>query len=519
LLTVVSIGGLALWSGPPPMRAPWDVFILLDGGYRIMEGQVPSTDFYSPIGPLVYEIVSLGMRMETQPSLRAVTIGALIFLAIATALAWVVARARLPAPFAAGFTVLIAILVVADRPLGYRPSITSYAMLYNRWSWVLYAIVLVLVLVRPAGPVANHRPAVDGAILGLLSALLFYCKINFFVGAAGAIVVGLALGTLRRRARLGLWAVGTFLGVVIVMWAAFGVRVASYLGDVAEAGRAQGAQRMSSFVSELVHNLPFTLLVAVVFGGVIFVARRRGESTRKLRQVTIAAAYILGSSVFVASLNTLERADLPALAVIPLLLVAYRPVWPAWLRRPLLFSVAVLLLPTAGFVGVKDVASLAEAAYARSKGPDLATSQQIASVHLRDFDVPADSTWQTAYRPANDVPEMINNGIAMLDKHAGAHDPVAAVALTDPFAFATDRQPAPGALWWDVGISFSAASHPDPDVAFGSTRWVMIPRVNPGEGCCTETVTAMLDIYGPYLQQHFTEVDRSTDWILLGRTA
>jgi hypothetical protein len=48
------------------MMASWDVFILLDGGYRIVDGQVPDGDFANPIGPLVYIFVSLGVAYWLQ---------------------------------------------------------------------------------------------------------------------------------------------------------------------------------------------------------------------------------------------------------------------------------------------------------------------------------------------------------------------------------------------------------------------------------------------------------------------
>jgi hypothetical protein len=149
LTSVAGLAAISLWSAPAPIMAPWDVFILLDGGYRIIEGQVPGVDFSNPIGPLVYELVSLGMRMQQVPSLAAVAYGNVIFLGIASLLAWIVARQRMPALCAAGFTVFVALIVVSVGPLGYLPWITTYAMLYNRYGWVLYATLLLLVFIRP----------------------------------------------------------------------------------------------------------------------------------------------------------------------------------------------------------------------------------------------------------------------------------------------------------------------------------------------------------------------------------
>src|SRR5262245_31893893 len=77
---VFVIAACVLWIGPAPMMAPWDGFTLLGESYRIYSGQVPNTDFSTPIGPLAYGLVAIGMHMQHSPSLRAVTYSQVIFL-------------------------------------------------------------------------------------------------------------------------------------------------------------------------------------------------------------------------------------------------------------------------------------------------------------------------------------------------------------------------------------------------------------------------------------------------------
>ena len=516
--SVATIAGISFWSGPAPMMAPSDVFILLDGAYRITEGQSPSTDFSNPIGPLVYVLVSLGMRMQSIPSLAAVTYGALIFLFVATALAFAVTRRRLPAPLAAGYVVFTALLVVSVRPLGYSPWTATYAMLYNRFGWVLYMALLVLVLLRPQRGESTRSLAIDGVTLGFLLGLLFFCKANFLAAAVGAVAIGLVLGTLPRRLVLGGWTAAGFLVVVLTMWACFRVSVSAYLADLVAAAGAQGGQRLLSIARAVAYNLPVTTIALLAIGAVVVLARRRGEPTGHLWRLAAAVAYVLGSSIIVSGANSPEKADLPALIVVPLLLVAYRAIAPVRLRQPLLVGAAVLLVATAAPIAGKDALGIGKAVALRQTASELPASQRILSQHLRDFVVPAGATWQTAYRTANAVPAMVNDGMALLRQHVTPGDRVGTVALANPFSFALDLPPAGGVLWWDLGISFSAASHPDPEFAFGNARWLMVPRMVPGEGCCQETVSAMLEVYDPYFQQHFAEVQRSNDWILLGRT-
>src|SRR5262249_8105895 len=279
------------------------------------------------------------------PSLAAVTYGNLIFLGVASTLAWVVARRRMPAPYAAGFTVFAAVLVVSVRALGRSSWDMTYAMLYNRFGWVLYATLLVLVLLRPRGPFTPRILVVEGLVLGGLLGLLFYCKANFFLVGIGAVAVGLALSRLARSMALGLWGVVGFLAVAVIMRLAFGVRTLDYLTDLAAAARAQDSGlRLSTLAHSVVDNSPVALLTVRVIGGLLVSGRRRGGATSRLWRLAVAAGYVLGSSVVVSAANTPEKSELPALVVIPLLLIDYRAVAPARLVKPLLIGLAGLLL-------------------------------------------------------------------------------------------------------------------------------------------------------------------------------
>ncbi|UQS22269.1 hypothetical protein L1857_05235 [Amycolatopsis thermalba] len=518
LVLVAGLGGVWLWSGPAPMSAPWDVFILLDGAYRMTGGQVPSTDFENPIGPLVYGLVSLGMKVQAVPSLTAVVYAGALFLAITAPLAWFVARRRLPAVHAAGFTVFLALLVVTPRPLGYSPWTTTYAMLYNRYGWVLYATLLLLVLIRPRAPLTTRRVVAEGLVLGFLLGLMFYCKANFFAAGAAAVVVGLVLGTLPRNLRFGAAAVAAFLGVAVVMRLTFGIGIAGYLADLVHAGGSQGGQRLGMLMRSAAYTAPVLLLTAAVVVALILRARRLELPSRPILKTAVAAGYVWVSSVLVASANTAEHGDLPALVVLPLLLLV---VLAPKVRTPalVLAGVAVLVAATAGPIAGKDTLALGRAASEHGYVAAPPASQRMAAPGLRDFVVPADAQWQTAYRTANAVPAMINDGVALLRRHAGPADTVATIALANPFSFALSLPPATGGpLWWDVGISFDRSVHPDADRAFGNVDWVMIPRLTEGQGCCAETVTALREVYGAYLAEHFTEAEITADWILLART-
>ncbi len=521
LVALAGVTGLAAFSlltGPAPIAAPWDVFILLDGAYRIIEGQISSTDFASPIGLLVYAMTSLGMRLQPVPSLAAATYGNLIFLGAAATMAWVVARRRLPGMYAAGFTVFVALLVVSVRPLGFSPWVTTYAMLYNRYGWALFAILLVLLLVQPR-PGTSTAAALDGVVLGVLLGLMFYCKINFFLAGLFAVAAGCVLRTPRHRILAVLVALLAFGAVLVGMWLGFGVRVSDYVHDLAVTALVQDENyRIGKLVLALGYTLPVGVLALGVIAGLFRSARRRGEPTRELWRLVLLVISVLGLTAAVSAVNTPERYELPALVTVALLIVGHHHYRSAPLARASLLGVGALVLIAAGPIVGKDAMGLGKAVSLRGEEVHPQESQRMHSDHLRDFVIPADATWSTAYRMASDVPSMINDGIALLGRHISPGDQVFTVALTNPFSFAMSLPPGRGEpLWWDLNINFNRTSHPDPTVLDGA-RWVMVPTTPLGEGCCQATVAAMLELYGPHLAEHYTEVERTADWILLMRS-
>ncbi|WP_406631355.1 hypothetical protein [Amycolatopsis sp. WGS_07] len=518
---VVLLGVFSWWLGPVALVAPWDNFILLDGGYRIAQGQVPGADFSNAIGPLVYVLTSLGMKMQAVPSLAAVTYGILLFLPIATVLAGYVAHRRLPGGYATGFTVFAALLVISVRPPGYSPGTTTYAMLYNKFGWLLYSALLLAVLIRPRTP----RPLADGAVIGLLLGLLAYDKANFFLLGVVAVVLGLLLRTLAARAIPGV--LGGFGLLVVVFWLGFGINPGAYARDVATAFAAQGSgKRLDMLLHSAAYNAPVGVLALLVVAGLFVLARRHGEAARPWRLLVITL-FVLGSSVVISAANSPEKSDLAALVVIPLVLVAVlKPDLPRWtggdgqrrIPAPLLAGLVLLLVATTAPIAGKDALALGISAGRRDLVATPPSSQQIASPHLRDFVVPADATWTTAYRNSAAVPAMLNDGLALLRRHIRPGDRVLSMSLANPFAFALDLTPVTGGpLWWDLAISFDERTHPPAEEVFGAAQWVMVPKLRPGQGCCQDTVEAMTRVYGGYLAQHFQVVEATAEWTLLTR--
>lgn len=127
-----------------------DTFIVLDGGWRALNGQRPHADFYSAFGPLQYLIAAAGLKLAglRVEGLAYATAGVGAVLGI---WAWVLVRRRLkawPALLALAFLVMFAL---APFPYGEPFYMTGYAMQYNRIGYVLASLILLELYTPGAG--------------------------------------------------------------------------------------------------------------------------------------------------------------------------------------------------------------------------------------------------------------------------------------------------------------------------------------------------------------------------------
>jgi len=518
MATVTALAVLLLVTGPSPMNGPWDVFILIDGGARVAEGQVPDVDFSNPIGPLTYILTALPMELDHAVGIDAFAQGDVLFLLAVSLAALLVARRRLPGPLAFAFTLFVAIIATADRPLGFPVGITSYAMIYNRYGWALYAILLVLLFVRPISPGRWGRTG-TGLAAGLLLGALFYCKITYFAAGVAALGLSLVLDDGRRKFLAG--AATGLLTVLAVLYLGEGVSPGPYLGDILSAGRAQSHEaRGAELTTTLKANaLPIALLGAVLFATVLRTVR--GTAPRRYirgRRLVLIVAFVVGSTIALAVGNQPEGRELPGFAAAVLIIIAsLTGPRGSLLTIETVVVIALLFPPFLLWTPSKDV-------YARVRADtgSNGTPEHFDSPRLDDFVIPSNSPWKTAYWRSRDMPARINEGLRLLRSSNVARDStVLTMALTDPFTYARGGRHAEHTpLWWDLYYSFSAAQHPASRKLFADVDYVMEPLLRPTDaGCCKSTIAEMLALYGGYLKTHYAAVARSPDWTLLKRRA
>ncbi len=527
LALVAALAAILALLGPSVMiMAPWDAFLLLDGGWRILLGQTPHTDFYNPIGPLTYYFVSLGLRVAG-PSLAGLSAGNILFLLSIGTWAAIAAFRRLHAPYAFLFVAFIAILLAATRSLGWDPQTNSYAMIYNRYGWALLSI-LYLHLFVPVCAAVRPAPAADAASAGALLGLLFLCKITYFIVGCGAFALAFAL---RPEIRRGL--VPALLGACAACaaaWLAVGFNPLDYVRDVAAAAKSQTSGYRVSMARESVkanvaNAAAFTALWLAL---VALPLARRDGSLRGLVGITVIVGYMMVSAFLITSGNANERSDLPMFFVAGLLLLdrarsgaipaAARPEAPGgWLHA----GAIVVVLAFAGGIASRDLASIAHSTtwreYRLAGAPP---SQRFESGRLADFAIPHTTDWKTTFWRSRDLPSIVNEGLRLLRANAGAQESLAVMGFGDPFSFALGWPPPKNVpLWWDFEVSYDRKTHPPAPELFRNVSLVMIPVLRETDaGCCHAIVSSLQEIYGGHLAARFREVARSPHWILLKKS-
>ncbi len=523
-IALVSI--LKIFSGLSPIWAPWDVFTLLNGAWRIVSGQTPYTEYYNPIGLLAYMPAAVVMRLFGL-SASSIVYGNLFFGAILSVWTWRIGASRLSSAMTFLLSMFIFFLAVSARPLGYGITETTYAMIYNRYGYALLSM-LVIELFVPLRLIFKTRTFGGGFSAGTLLALLLYCKITyFFAGLAALIVYGVAMRP--SRTWTAMLCLG-FLFVAIGMFVLFRVNLAAYVQNIDFAARSQSiSNRLQQVVRSVKANLlmiaPIYILL-VISSVPIFRSRQHITELRGLLKLWAVVIVVTVSGIFLTSSNASERNDVPIFLVCFLVILSFlnrntetNAENPLSKARLATLSALLILMPISfGHIMFKDIASVIySAAWNRTELPSLPSGQRFQSETLFDFVIPGNSDWATAYWRAKNVPNRINNGLAMLREHVDANKRIFCLCYTDPFSFALGLPPAPGTpVWWDESFSFSASVYPQQDNLFRHVDLVMIPVFHEyDDGCCKATVTLMQQIYGPYLEKHFIEEDRSEYWILL----
>jgi hypothetical protein len=517
--------------GSPPIKTmPWDVVIILDGGWRIINGQIPHSDFYNPIGPLYLLLTAFGMKVAP-PSASSIAYGNVLLFIVLTPWAWFIARSRLSSANAFLFALFMGFLLVAPRALGPGIRTTSYAMLYNRQGFVLLSMLLVELFIPLRTSVGSKKFfLLSGLSSGILLALLLFCKITYFGIGAVAVLVSLLL--LRCSLMWFVTFASGFLLICIAMQAFFNINLLSLISDVSLAGRVRSASGRWTEFKEIfkLHLTHIYLLFIALLVSSNSISKNKSNKDGNFLQnkVLITIPFVVLSGLLICATNA-QSTNIPLFFIAGLILLEC-------LRREVklsgdsissisglnyLWAVLIIIPLFCGNILLKDIESVAySAAWNKFKLPTTSESQRFQSRTLYDLVVPEKANNLPSnenVRVASEYPGIVNDGLVLLRKNVSTESRIFSMSFANPFPFALELPPPRGdALWWVENMSFNRNYFPDANQVFKNVDIVMIPKFADSQLQRRSQATELMkEIYGGYLKSHFIEKDSSQFWTLL----
>jgi hypothetical protein len=515
-------GALIVLGAPPVAGGPWDTDSILDGGWRIVNGQVPHIDFHMPLGSLTYLLAAFGMKVAP-PSTASITYGNILLAVLLAPAAWYLASARFSWLIASFFVFFEGLYLITPRPPGYPIRYTSYAMSYNRQGYVMVALICLCVLLRRRNPTVRTQLC-EGVIAGAILALLLYCKITYFVAGAAIAVLGMVIESKSWRWLASL--AGAFSGACAAFWLFLHVSLVAYAKDVLAAAPVQSPQmRMRLLAEGLQNNLVNIYLLAFALALCSLPQHRLAGHRFPVLRLWLIGAVMIATSLWILSGNASQGGGVED----PMYFLAILLVTGLFARQtrrsmelpgsgaPWVYTACLLIVPLFSFpILAGEIASTGYAiAWDLVKRPHYNPAKRIHSAQLQDFYVPV-LPRRCGPWPISEYPARINDGIDLLRANSQPNDRITTVEYVNPFSFALHTHPAHnGLLWWDFHFSFSETHYPPAQEFLGDTSLVIVPRnVDQNLGCDFTIPDLMLKLYGSYLQSHFHEIASTNTWIL-----
>jgi hypothetical protein len=499
--------GTTLWLGVPHAAIyGHDTIIILDGGWRVLNGQRPHVDFYSAFGPVPYLIAAAGLK------LGGVRVEGLVYSTAAVGAlmglwAWALLRRRMR-----GWSALLALAFVvlfwlAPFPYGEPFYLTGYAMQYNRLGYVLTALVLLELFTHREGLRRQTNVDWGGLSTGIAVGLLCFLKISFFFVACG-LIAGAYLLKRKQWTHL-VAAVAGFALVTVPMLAYLHWDLAAMLRDLALAAAARQTRFLQGYdpFRTVFRNLGAVLGLL----GLAFLARRSGrQGVFGLASVAIAADLLLAMS------NT-QRQGFPLSLVATLILADRMCGGVSAVNRKgrqggaaiaallAVLSMMPVLADTFNSWGIVLRSNVLHASGSHPAGFD---AQPLAGLTMEAHDEPGVDP--AAHNGALYVAS-INDGLELLRRASAPEDRIASLAFANPFSYALLRPPPEGgSAFYASGVNITATHAPSAARILGNADVVMYPKDSHDD----PEVGTLLDIVKPNLLRDYNIAAESAHWSL-----
>ena len=510
------ICGAAAYTGVVPTRS-WgqDNFFLLGNGWRVLCGQRPHVDYYSPWGPLTFLIVALGLAVS-HDSPNALGYGNAIVGLLVGLWGYWLGRGRLEAAARTLFGLFLALLVTTPYAIGTWPTMSTHAMVYNRYGYALLGLVLVECMLRAEGGEQGVSDFLSGLSTGTAMALALFLKASFFVVALPILGASFLFRRPGRSRLAGL--LGGFGVVAFALLAYLRFDLTKIIQDLLMAAGARShaiaiAIEPVSWTSKLAGAIPlFTILLALLLGG--YLPKKQATHWFQEHQLLIWGLLVFVVDVILLSSN-MQASGMPLVAAFGILVAGglETEAPPADSKQPRFagfrWSAALLLcgalsLPQIGFDLVGLAHGVLEKAHpAKERIHAGFNIPRLAGMVLYDDPPRADGSKYTA---------MINEGAALILRNCGPEDRVLTMDMANPFPYALGWQPPRGGMAAVAhNYLFTDELRPSEREFFGDATVVLLPK---DPALDSRYFEGFYRIYGPALRARYRLAAESEYWWL-----
>jgi hypothetical protein len=508
-----------------------DVMGLTDTAYRTYMGQIPSIDFNSIYGILVYFPAALGFHLGLNAS-AVLSFGQMVVASILLPLAAITIYRRFALLPALVLIVYLFLLIVPPTRMGGTFDNHTFGSYYNKHCYA----ALVIVLLHYVEPRNKRRmdTYLDAGILAVLTVFLAYSKVSFAAAAVGFIVA---------NAVTSKWKLKTMSAALLMCVMAIGSvglltdYNSAYLSDITSVAQATGglSSALRGWVGTLyAHIWPvlaaFLALIVVVLSG---------------RASFFDFAFVVGSILVSCVLRDLTGGGLIGLPLVAAVLMTCgelarrveakstvtgaRVGWPVHAGSLAVFGLLILFVaePVAAnslglfshYRAIRTAGTPAApglAGYAFPPEPDTGDGHLHNQLGHDDQAHKLLAGVRQADLRAADYWPLIAEGCQLLERVPLNGRSVINLEQTNPFSALMRMKPTSYGfpLLW-AGMGFNEDRHPEPAQFFSGADYVMVPVVPYSQ----HQLQQMLKIFGPYLEMNYDVLETSPHWALWGLKA
>jgi len=465
-----------------------DLFIPLDVGWRLEQGQRPHVDFHSPLGTLYYLLCWLGVKIAG-PHPMAIVWTTLIGGAGVSLLAASLAAKRLPPAWALLVGVYTAMFCLTPRHMEFSPVVVTWIAVYNRWGWGLFSCCALALCLPGDG---RRSDILRGLACAAAMTALLWIKATFAVGAAaGAMATFLLFPEARRRTAWALCAFAVLAAVGLATPLGQG-----YVADLLDTARiAPTAKRPFNAldIAETWINLPFLLIALALLA--LHAAGRRSGGDGQGEGIPATLSWMAAGVAITPQNGESCVGSLPVLTAVLYLQAVEGGIFAGGAARArrglqILCAAFSILVSLADFLCVsiahgdgKAVGSAEGRIEAFGIAIDLTTARGGAS---RIMKIAAEEgianprhgeKWVQRDVSSYDQAALIEDGIRILDRFARPGERVLSMTFSNPFPILRgEPSPIGGPLWWDKIRTYNPERHPKSEEAFGGVDLLMVPK-------------------------------------------